>query len=143
MTIRLHLIRSLSALSAILAITLLAASPMAVAAPKKGAEKPEPKPLAIPLGAPFNDNAILQRDMEVPVWGWSKPGTKVTVSFKGQKVTATAGKDGKWMAKLGKLKASFEPAEMTIAEAGGKTVTLKNILVGEVQPPFPLPDRGR
>ncbi len=126
MTIRLHLIRSLSALS----IVILAASPLALAAPSK--EEAKPKPLDIPLGAPFNDNAILQRDMEVPVWGWSKPGTEVAVSFKGQKVSATAGKDGKWMAKLAKLEASFEPAEMTIAEKGGKSVTLKNILVGEV-----------
>ena len=27
-------------------------------------------------GSPFVDNAILQREMKVPVWGWSKPGTK-------------------------------------------------------------------
>jgi len=37
--------------------------------------------LAIELGAPFGDNMILQREMEVPVWGWSKPGTKITVEF--------------------------------------------------------------
>jgi hypothetical protein len=34
---------------------------------------------AIELGTPFADNAILQRDMPVPVWGWSKPGDKITV----------------------------------------------------------------
>lgn len=59
-----------------------------------------PRQLAIELGAPFRDNAILQRAMAVPVWGWSKPGTKVTVEFAGQKKTATAGEDGKWMARL-------------------------------------------
>lgn len=128
MSIRRTLTQGLGALS----IALLAASPMAVAAPKKGAEKPEPKPLSILLGAPFNDHAILQRDMEVPVWGWSKPGSKVTVSFKGQKVGATAGKDGKWVARLARMEASFEPAEMIIAEQGGETIALKNILVGEV-----------
>jgi hypothetical protein len=41
--------------------------------------------LAIELGAPFRDDAVLQRDMKVPVWGWSKPGTVVTVEFAGQK----------------------------------------------------------
>lgn len=110
--------------------TLISLTPSA-----EGANVPEasvrPTP-AIQMGAPFGDHAILQRDMEVPVWGWSKPGTKVTVSFKGKKVNATAGKDGKWVAQLAKLDASFEPAEMIIAEEGGKTVTLKNILVGEV-----------
>ncbi len=87
---------------------------------------------AILLGAPFCDNAILQRDMKLPVWGWSAPGSKVTVAFAGQTQSATAGKDGKWMLALAPLKASFEPAEMVITESTGKRVTLKNILVGEV-----------
>jgi hypothetical protein len=57
------------------------------------AELQEPRALAIELGAPFHDHAVLQRGMTVPVWGWSKPGTKVTVEFAGQKATATAGDD--------------------------------------------------
>jgi len=88
--------------------------------------------LDIELGAPFCDNAILQREIPVPVWGWSKPGTKITVEFAGQKATAEAGKDGKWLLKLKPLKASAEPAEMVISDSAGKKVTLKNILVGEV-----------
>ncbi len=36
------------------------------------------------------------------------------------------------MLKLDELKASAGPAEMVITEKGGKNVTLKNILVGEV-----------
>jgi hypothetical protein len=91
-----------------------------------------PRPLAIELGAPFHDHAVLQRGMRVPVWGWSKPGTSVTVSFAGQEKGATAGTDGKWMLELEALRASFEPAEMRIREVGGKTETLHNILVGEV-----------
>jgi sialate O-acetylesterase len=97
-----------------------------------GGEVEEPPALPIALGAPFRDNAVLQREMNVPVWGWSKPGTKVTVTFAGQSQSATAGEDGKWVLTLAPLKASFTPAEMTIAEEGGKSVTLKNILVGEV-----------
>jgi len=99
------------------------------AAPKRTEAGPGP---AIELGAPFADNAILQRQMPVPVWGWSKPGAKVTVTFAGRAKTATAGRDGKWMLKLDKLEASFEPAEMVISDNTGKEVTLKNILVGEV-----------
>jgi sialate O-acetylesterase len=86
---------------------------------------------AIELGSPFRDNAILQREMALPVWGWSKPGTSVTVEFAGQKETAKAGTDGKWMLKLKPLTASAEPAEMVVQEPG-KKVVLKNILVGEV-----------
>jgi sialate O-acetylesterase len=88
--------------------------------------------LAIELGAPFSDNMILQREMEVPVWGWSKPGTTITVEFAGQKETAKAGADGKWTLKLKPLKASAESAEMMIVDSDGKKVVLKNVLVGEV-----------
>ena len=35
------------------------------------------------LAAPFTDNAILQRETAVPVWGWDAPGSKVTVQFAG------------------------------------------------------------
>ena len=99
-----------------------------------------PRELAIEMGAPFADNAVLQREMPVPAWGWSKPGTKITVEFAprqgsgqaGQKKSATAGKDGKWMLELDELKASSEPAEMVISDSNGKKETLKNILVGEV-----------
>ncbi|MFT5130293.1 MAG: hypothetical protein ACI8W8_003922, partial [Rhodothermales bacterium] len=90
-----------------------------------------PRPLAIELGPPFHDNAVLQREMKVPIWGWSTPGTRVTVSFAGHEKRATADKSGKWMLNLDRLKASFEPAEMVI-RAGEKTETLTNILVGEV-----------
>ena len=104
----------------------------------KAAEAKPPRELAIQLGSPFRDHAILQRGMVVPVWGWSKPGTKVTVEFSGQKNIATADKDGKWTAELKDLKASFKPAELVIQESGiggqesGKKETLTDILVGEV-----------
>jgi len=104
---------------------------VAFGASDAGAPAGKPKP-AIELGAPFANNAILQRQMPVPVWGWSRPGTKVTVSFAGQRKSATAGEDGKWMLKLGPLEANAAPQEMVIADSAGKTVTLENILVGEV-----------
>ena len=91
--------------------------------------KPAP---VIELGVPFADNAILQREKEVPVWGWIKPGTSVTVEFAAQKGTATAGADGRWVVKLAPLKASAEPAEMSISDGAGGKVVLRNLLVGEV-----------
>jgi hypothetical protein len=88
--------------------------------------------LSVHLGAPFRENAVLQRGMEVPVWGWSQPGTVVSVEFAGQKKSATAGKDGKWMAKLDALEASFEPADLVVRENTGHETLVQNILVGEV-----------
>ena len=48
------------------------------------------------LASPFVDDAILQRGMEVPVWGWAEPGREITVAFAGQSVAATAGEMGEW-----------------------------------------------
>ncbi len=84
------------------------------------------------LGAPFADQAVLQHGMKVPVWGWAKPGSKISVSFAGQKKEAMAGENGKWMIELDELEASFEPREMIIAASGETSKTLKDILVGEV-----------
>ena len=87
---------------------------------------------ALELGAPFTEHAVLQRQQPVPVWGWSKPGTEVTVEFGGQKHSAKAADNGKWTATLSPLEASAEPREMTIAEKGGESRTIKDLLVGEV-----------
>jgi len=93
---------------------------------------PESTTLPLTLGAPFADCAVLQREMPVPVWGWATTGDTVTVSFAGQKKTATADGWGKWTATLDPLKASFEPAEMVISDTKGKSIAISNILVGEV-----------
>ncbi|MDD5596532.1 MAG: sialate O-acetylesterase [Victivallaceae bacterium] len=79
----------------------------------------------------FSDHMVLQRQKPVPVWGWTEPGQKVNVEFKGQKLTATAYKDGKWLVKFQKMEAASKPADMTISHSGGKIV-IKDILVGEV-----------
>src|SRR4051812_39229366 len=76
----------------------------------------------------FTDGMVLQQQMKVPVWGWADEGEEVTVSFRGQKVKAVT-KDGKWMVKLSSLKAGG-PDALTVA--GKNSITLKNVLVGEV-----------
>jgi sialate O-acetylesterase len=77
----------------------------------------------------FGDHMVLQSGMSVPVWGGASPGEKVAVSIAGQTQSATTGADGKWMVRLTDLKAGG-PFEMTIA--GANTVTVKDVLVGEV-----------
>ena len=76
----------------------------------------------------FTDHMVLQRDIAVPVWGWADDGEKVTVEFRGKKVSTTA-KGGKWMVKLGKLKAGG-PDELKVS--GKNSITLADVLVGEV-----------
>ena len=73
---------------------------------------------------------VVQQKQNVPIWGWADPGESVTVEFAGQKRTVTAGGDGKWLVKLGKLGANAVPQTMVIR--GRNTIELTDILIGEV-----------
>ena len=84
------------------------------------------------LPSVFSDGMVLQRDQEVPIWGWSDPDKSVTVSFAGQKQIVTAGDDGKFIAMLKNMKASKESHALSISNAAGEKVVVKNVLVGEV-----------
>jgi len=81
----------------------------------------------------FSDNMVLQRDREIPVWGWAEPGEEITVTFAGQTVKTTASPEGKWSAKLAPLPAGSEPQTLSVASAAGEpAVVLNNIVVGDV-----------
>jgi len=97
-------------------------------APEKSATTPTAPALQLP--SVFGDNMVLQQKQPVPVWGWSKPGTEVTVTFAGQARHARAGGDGRWEVSLSSLQASSRPADLVIEADETKTFT--NILVGEV-----------
>ena len=84
---------------------------------------------AVKPNALFSDNAVLQQGVSVPIWGTANDGEKVTVSFAGQNVETVA-REGKWKVALSLLKASETPQTMTIA--GENTITINNVLVGEV-----------
>ncbi len=83
----------------------------------------------VKLPAIISDNMCLQGGKTLPIWGTAAAGEAVTVSLNGQKQSVTAGADGKWMVKLTPMQAGG-PLEMTVA--GKNTVTIKNIVVGEV-----------
>jgi sialate O-acetylesterase len=78
----------------------------------------------------FSDNAVLQRDKPLPVWGTADAGEKVSVSFSGKTASATADAAGKWRVELPPLPANLVPTDLVIK--GKNTVTRTNILVGEV-----------
>ncbi|MFT3788586.1 MAG: sialate O-acetylesterase [Tepidisphaeraceae bacterium] len=78
----------------------------------------------------FSDHMVLQREKPVAVWGKADVGEVVTVTFAGQSKQATAGADGKWSVTLDPLTADKSGAALTIA--GKNTVTLNDVLVGEV-----------
>lgn len=45
------------------------------------AQTPNTRPF---LASVFGDDMVLQRNVPVPVWGWTKPGEKVTVVVAGK-----------------------------------------------------------
>ena len=80
---------------------------------------------AVQPNALFTDGAVLQRGIEVPVWGTASDGEQVKVSIQDQTVSTVA-HNGKWMVKLHPLKVGG-PFTLKIND-----ILLKNVLVGEV-----------
>jgi sialate O-acetylesterase len=79
----------------------------------------------------FQSNMVIQRDKPVSLWGWAEPGEKVTVTLAGKSKTATAAKDRSWKVTFPAMPANSKPIRVT-AKGKSKTLTLENILVGDV-----------
>ena len=80
----------------------------------------------------FSDHMILQRDMEVPVWGKATPGEKVTATFAGKSASAVTGADGAWRLKIGPFAVNDKPGTMKLSSEHGASLEIKDVLVGEV-----------
>ncbi|MFA6291850.1 MAG: sialate O-acetylesterase [Victivallales bacterium] len=109
----------------LLLICSLAISCGALRAADEG--QPQFKPFLHPL---FNSHMVFPREVAAPVWGWTNPGGKVTVSMNDRSAEALAAADGKWMLKLGPFTVGG-PYQMTVSTSG-KTVKLDDILIGDV-----------
>jgi sialate O-acetylesterase len=83
------------------------------------------------LANPFQDHMVLQRQMPVPIWGWTDPTKTVTVKIGDKSATATGDTNGYWCAKLPAMEANATGQDVTITD-GAKTITLKDVLIGEV-----------
>ncbi|MBR6470284.1 MAG: hypothetical protein IKS83_00675, partial [Victivallales bacterium] len=80
----------------------------------------------------FCDHIVLQRQMQVPVWGTGTPGEKVTVSFGGQTMDTTVDADGQWKLYLAPMEANATPQVLEITSNGGASLRFEDVLVGEV-----------
>jgi sialate O-acetylesterase len=87
-------------------------------------------PLLHPL---FSDNAVLQRDRAIPVWGWATPGSTISVGVDGTRSFKTrVAADGRWMVRIGPYKAGG-PHTLTVdGSTPGEMATRTNILFGDV-----------
>ena len=90
------------------------------------------QPRALPFLHPlFTSDMVLQRDIAAPIWGWAKPGDKITVQVDGKPAAlAVAGKDGRWTAKVGPFAAGGP--HTVVVEGGGRKESLANVLFGDV-----------
>jgi sialate O-acetylesterase len=88
----------------------------------------------------LSDHMVLQRDLPVHVWGTAAPGEEVAVNFRGESRSTMAGVLGRWSVYL-KPGAAGGPFEMTVrgtpansdgSSAGVQTVTMHDVLVGDV-----------
>ena len=89
----------------------------------------QPAAAELKMSAVFGDHMVLQQKQPIRVWGWTKPGQAVTVSFADQKKATTAGDDGRFDLKLDAVPAGG-PYTMTVAADTSKT--FNDVLVGEV-----------
>jgi sialate O-acetylesterase len=77
----------------------------------------------------FGDSMVLQRDRPVAVWGWADANEKIIVSFHQQTKATKADSNGHWKLMLDAEKAG---GPYILKVTGKNTITLRNILMGEV-----------
>lgn len=79
----------------------------------------------------FSDNMVLQRNADVKIWGWAKPGEQVTVTntWNSEEVQVKTPNSGYW-----ELFISTPDVKGTqeVTISGYTKVILKNVLLGEV-----------
>lgn len=91
-------------------------------------------PLAAEVRLPhlFSDHAVIQRDRPVRVWGWARPGEKVSVGFHQQKLSITANEYGQWETWLMPEVAGGPYTLNVSGDATASPITRSDILVGDV-----------
>jgi sialate O-acetylesterase len=86
----------------------------------------------IKLPAIIADGMVLQQKSEVTLWGWATPGEDVhiTTGWAKNAINTKADKNGDW--KLEVATPAADKIAYSITFKGNNTITLKNVLLGEV-----------
>ena len=86
----------------------------------------------VKLPSVLSDNMLLQQNTTVNIWGKANPSEKISVtsSWNKEAYTTQAGSDGKWLVKIATPK--YTSKNQTITITGENTITINNILIGEV-----------
>ena len=85
--------------------------------------------MALEFPSIIADGMILQRDSQVPIWGWDISGNEVTVHFRDQQATTRVDQLGRWQLSIASG-AAGGPFSLRIV--GSEERLLEDVLVGEV-----------
>ena len=85
----------------------------------------------------ISSNMVLQRDMQVPIWGWASAGEEITITLSTEdedaellfSTSVVADVEGNWRTKLPAMSAG---GPYTLKITGSNTLELMNVLFGEV-----------
>jgi sialate O-acetylesterase len=78
----------------------------------------------------FSDNMVLQREIEIPIWGKATAGEKITINLDFVNVSTIASTNGNWELRLPAFDAGG-PYDLII-KGKKDSIVFKNILVGDV-----------
>jgi sialate O-acetylesterase len=84
----------------------------------------------VKLASVFGDHMVVQRGVELPVWGWASPGDVVTVTLGQVTRSATSVASGRWEVSFDPLQADGKPLAMAVTSTN--VILVKDILVGDV-----------
>ncbi len=80
----------------------------------------------------IGNNMVLQQQTNVRLWGKGKGVVEIKASWATNVVKVQVGSDGNWSAELSTPEASFVPQSIQLTDADKQTLTLSNVLIGEV-----------
>lgn len=80
----------------------------------------------------LSDNAVLQANTAVPIWGRATPDSRVTVRFNGHTIDAEVSGQGQFLASLPPSPPNGTGQPLTITSDDGADKTVRNVIIGDV-----------
>ena len=87
-------------------------------------------PADVVLSKLFGDHMVLQQNQPIRIWGQADPGEQVTAEIAGKSGSVKAGEDRRWRIDLPAMPADGKAHTLTVK--GNNTLTLNDVLIGEV-----------
>ncbi|MGE0078017.1 MAG: sialate O-acetylesterase [Bacteroidales bacterium] len=82
----------------------------------------------------FTDNMVLQQNSKVKLWGYAQSNENLTINcnWLNTKIQIKANSEGNWNVDVNTPSASFKPYTISLTDSKESSVTLSNVMIGEV-----------